>query len=97
MDAFAADPNVLIVAADDVRLDAPGHWVVMRAMPKSRQVEICVEFAIEAGEHVQRELSCYPGHVVVGRFDFLRIFFQVYTDQRTTIRAHFLVDSAQYC
>src|SRR6266851_7958494 len=81
MDVRAGDPSFLIGETADVDFDPPLDLVIEGDMLEPVDVEIAIELAVDPYEEVEVELRGYPGPVVVGGIEDLRILLQIDADQ----------------
>ena len=80
-EAAVGDRRLLVGEAADIDFDASLALAVESEVFEQIEVEIAVEFAIDALEQVEVEGRGHPGPIIVGRFENPDILFKVDTDQ----------------
>ena len=85
----------LIAGADQVHFDTAQFGVEEGVVAEGIQVEIAVEFAVDAPQQVQVERRGGAGGIVVGGLKHLLILDQIDADQQPPFPAEHVADSAQ--
>ena len=81
VDGSSADLHALRALADQMHLNPRRRVIPDRAVFKCRQVEVCSEFAIDAGEQVEVETGRHSRGVIIGRHQDVSVLAQVDADQ----------------
>src|SRR5215472_1259555 len=84
--ARARDVDSLVGEAANVNFDAAFGSAVERDVLEAIDVEIAIEFAINAFEQVQVECSRHTGSVIVGEIEYVRLFLQIDADKHFASR-----------
>ena len=71
-----------------MHLDAALLFVVDRTMPPPFNVEIAIEFLVDASEQIEIELRGHAEAVVVGAVQNRRVLFEIHTEKQPAPRSN---------
>jgi hypothetical protein len=78
----------LPVPRPQVHLDALGFRLVARFVMEVAEVEIAIQFAIDARQQVEIECRCHAGGIVIGGQQAVHGLYEIGTQQQAVARAH---------
>src|ERR1700752_867259 len=79
-EVMAEHALALLLAADQVHLDAMAIAVIDRAVNEAGEVEIAAELAIDALQHIEIEFCGDAGGIVIGVVERALVLFQIDAD-----------------
>lgn len=81
IEAMPIDSYPLVLAADQVHLNTPNFLVIKGMMGKRRRIEIGTQLTIDARQEIEIEGGGDAVGIVIGGIEYLRVFFQIDTNQ----------------
>src|SRR6266516_2007862 len=76
--------NRLVFQTHQMHLDPTLTWIIEGIVPKLVQLEVGVQFLVNAHKQVLIELGCHPLRIIIGTVQDVVVLLQIHSDEQTT-------------